>query len=235
MENKFASTEYPVRQKVLDKISKREITMRSRWYFILRGLLSLIVALIMFAISVFLISFVLYLFQISDLVHLPMAGSTGYYFFLILFPWFPVIFSIILVSLIGIPFRRYPFMHIWPFIYNVIVVVVLIGLASFIIQLTPLHNRLLLYTVSRQTPLLARFYNNYSRTNDERVITGELLSVKGNSLIVRTSSQKLVNLIITPETSVANKYAVNDQVLMLIQPVGQKTEVDYIKDLNNAK
>jgi hypothetical protein len=235
MENKSPSAEYPVHQKVLDKINKSEITMHSRWYFVFLGLFSLIAALVMFVLSVFLISFVLYLFQNSDLVHLPMAGTTGYYFFLILFPWFPVIFSVILVSLIGIPFRHYTFMHVWPFIYNVIVVVALIGLVSFIIQLTPLHHRLWLYTVSRQTPLLARFYNNYNRTDNERVLTGELLSAKGNNLIIRTNNQKLINLTITSSTDSANAYAVNDRVLVIVQSVGQKTEVDYIKDENLAR
>jgi hypothetical protein len=126
-------------------------------------------------------------------------------------------------------------MHVWPFIYNVILVVVLIGLGSFIIQLTPLHNRLWLYTASRQTPLLARFYDNYNRTDNEKVLTGKLLSIKGNNLIVRTDSQKLINLIVTSKTEIANTYAINDQVLVIVQPAGQKTEVDYIKDQSYAK
>lgn len=138
----------PKEEQILNKINSGEIKMRPKYFFVLRGIMIGLAAILFLLVAAFLISFIFYIIRPGA------ASAAGLRIFYSLFPW--VLLGIAILFLAGLAFllKQYPFVYRKPLILlplGIIAAVVLISIAA---QLASVHERL----ERRQIRGFERFY-----------------------------------------------------------------------------
>lgn len=116
---------------ILDKIKKKKIEPRSRLYFQLRLAITIIGAAVIYFISVWLISFIIFSRDIN---------ARPFFFH---FPWHLLIGGLILVLILELILRSFRFSYQRPSILIIIGLLVLVFLVSFFLERQTLFHRAL--------------------------------------------------------------------------------------------
>jgi hypothetical protein len=163
---------------VLEKVRSGKVLRRPRSGFVLRFAASCIVAALLFGVSVFVISFILFSLHESGEQFLIGYGFHGIAVFFTLFPWLSFVFGIVLLFVLewllrGFKFGyRIPLLHIFSALFAGSVVL------GFLINFTPLHSLLLSHALKDELPFVGSAYSHVLDHHDESgVFRGIVISV----------------------------------------------------------
>ena len=151
--------------------------MRPKFYFVLHGILIVAAAALLFLVSVFFVSFVLYVFHVNNGYLLPGFGSKGVHIFFIIFPWIPVAVALLLTVALGVVLRQYSFVYRQPLLYLPIGLIAVVTLVSVLVHITPFHSQLDRFSRQRGVPLFNNFYDSYHSPDHGKVTVGKVVSI----------------------------------------------------------
>lgn len=146
---------------ILKKIDSGELKKKPKWQFVLQARLVIIGVTVLFIAAIFLISFVYELLVFGRPVPELGIGSRGFGFYLLLFPWIPVLVALLLTAVLGLVLQQYTFIYRKPLVYLLIGIIVAIGLATFILHITSFHQRFSGFSTQHKFPMFRQFYGNY--------------------------------------------------------------------------
>jgi hypothetical protein len=120
--------EHRLRDSVLTRIRSDAVSMRPRFYFILRIALAIALALLVFLVSALVFNFVL--FHVGAHGRLPLVGfgAHGILLFLYLFPWPLVLVDVAFMLALWMLIRKSAFVYRNPGVYPLALLVVLVAL-----------------------------------------------------------------------------------------------------------
>src|SRR5258708_270145 len=129
---------------ILEKISKEEVVMRSKKYFILKALALAAVALAVLLLSLVICNFILFSIRLNSHDALLGFGPRGFLVFLQLFPWSYFALDILLILILEWLLRRFRFGYRRPVLYLLFGILVLTtSVGFFIARGTDIDDRLL--------------------------------------------------------------------------------------------
>ena len=105
------------RENVLTKIREKRVSMRPKLFFVLEGLLAGFVILVILAVTVALVSFILFGLRLNGHESLLGFGPRGVGSFLLLFPWPLLVLDALLVVFLERLLRRFKFGYRSPILY----------------------------------------------------------------------------------------------------------------------
>lgn len=149
-----------MKERILAKVQSGEVRMKPRSYFATQIFLSVVLSIIVFVLTVFIASFILFSTYEGGDAYLLGFGVYGILSFLELFPWTLIVLNIGLIIALEALLRRFPFVYRISLlrIFGVIVVAsVVIGWA---ITHTPLHDAILERSDRAGVPVLGRIYES---------------------------------------------------------------------------
>lgn len=151
-----------IKEKVLEKISANEVTMRSKNYFIFKAAALIALGIAVLTISVFVCDFILFSLRINGHYSLLGFGSRGMWMFITFFPWGLLFFDGVLVFLLERLLRQFRFGYRTPVLLLLFaLLIVILSIGFFIDRGTALNNQLLLRARGHQ--LIAPLDKYYER------------------------------------------------------------------------
>lgn len=174
-----------IKEKVLEKISANEVTMRSKSYFIFKAAALIALGIAVLTISVFVCDFILLSLRINGHYSLLGFGSRGLWMFITFFPWKLLFFDGILVFLLERLLRQFRFGYRTPVLLLLLgLLIVTISIGFFIDRGTALNDQLLLR--ARDHQLIAPFDEYYQRARhpslEEGICRCVIIGVNNDSI-----------------------------------------------------
>ena len=179
--------EKDIKQRVLDKITKGEVVMRPKIYFVAQVVLIASLASLAFILSIYATSFAFFSIHESGEQFLLGFGSQGIYVFFALFPWWIVLVILALVVLVEYLVRRFRFAYhssLFRIFGILFVCAILLGI---VIDFTPFHTFLLDRADRGELPLFGSIYESIRVPHrDQGVFRGvvDSISLQNNSFVI---------------------------------------------------
>jgi hypothetical protein len=152
------SPETDIGAKVLAEIRSRSVSMRSRLYFKCRmGLINALTVAIFF-LCLFTVSYIFFNIRNDTYQYLIAFGNEGGLTFTLLFPWFTLMFALVLLVVLEALLRRFTASYRVPALRLLLWTVIVVVAASSLIELTPLHSYLSARALGGDLPVLGPLY-----------------------------------------------------------------------------
>lgn len=189
-----------LKNKVLAKIKRGEVKMRPKYQFVLKSFLYFGGVVFAFVALVYLVSFALYLLRQTGTFYLPSFGWRGIFPFLSSFPWGLALLGLVLILILEILSRNYSFVYRKPFIYSILVVVLVIGTGSFLIDRTAFHPQLHDYFQKHRVPPFRHLYEFSEKKCCDNVYFGAVVEKNEEGLQLETKQGEILTIRINTRT-----------------------------------
>ncbi|PJE76134.1 hypothetical protein COV04_01225 [Candidatus Uhrbacteria bacterium CG10_big_fil_rev_8_21_14_0_10_48_11] len=187
-------------QRILDKITQGEVTMRPRWHFVLKsGLLLTGIALLVLTI-IFIVSLGFFVLHLSGVWFVPAFGWGGLGTFLRSLPWLLIGTALVFVGLLETLVSYYPFAYRRPLFFSAIGVVALVLVGGFFLAQTPIHRQLLLSAERGELPVGGDIYLGFGGQRFADVHRGVVTVVADEQFDMQTHNGGTIHVTVTPQT-----------------------------------
>jgi hypothetical protein len=173
---------------VLERIQSGSVRMHSRAFFILQGAAIAALALVVFALSALVVSYVIFGLRINGHEALLGFGLRGAGLFLLVLPWPLIALDALMVALLAWMLRRFRFGYRNPSLYlGAALLVCAVALGFGFDQTTHLHDRLLEATERDELPQIIETFYVDVRTatpTENGIYRGEVREVREDGIVI---------------------------------------------------
>lgn len=209
-----------IKDQILKKIESGEIHMKSKAYFVFRlGLLAVLIFLI-FIVSTFLLSLVIFSINTNGNLFLLGFGAKGFYDFLLALPWFLLIINIGLILFLDQLLKSFKFGYKSSIMYLFIVTFIFITILSTLINLTSFHGNIAQRAQDKNLPLGGNgFYEGMAPRPYSGTFKGTVLFIEENTFDIsytrtRGASLELAKVVAMPNIEVGEFLKIGDTVFV---------------------
>jgi hypothetical protein len=201
---------------VLEKINAGQIKMHPKVYFTLKVVLLAAVSVLTLIVSSILLSYIFFSMRVSGRLFLLGFGFEGVKIFLIFFPWFMLLFEIILIIVLDKLLKYFKFGYHYPFVYLAAGTLILTACTGYFINSTPLHKRLLFQAEHRNLPVVGSFYSHLRRPpRDGGMFRGTVKSISEKSFEIQTEDKEdIVKVNVYNNRNLNNFIKIGDKVFV---------------------
>jgi len=128
------------KEEILQAIREGTVSMRPRWYFIVRGFLAGLGLFIVFLVSLYFASLLLFVMRGYGIIETPGFGMRGWLELLLALPWLLIALSMIFLGLSYLLVKQYAFIYRQPLIYSFVFIVVLSIAGTCVIDVMGMHQ-----------------------------------------------------------------------------------------------
>lgn len=123
-----------LKQKIVDFLNKKDVVMKPKWYFVLKGILKVVSFFVVFLIVLYFISFITLVLREQNFFLLYGMGPGKLSYFINSLPWLIVSFALVGVLVLEVLVRKFSFSYRAPVFYSFIFVIFLVFLTSFLVN-----------------------------------------------------------------------------------------------------
>jgi len=174
-----------IQQKVLERIKSGKVRMHPRAYFVVQIIVTLAVAVLALALSVFVLSFIIFSIHGSGEQFLLGFGSRGVATFLMLFPWVMLIIDLAIIFLLEWLLQGFKLGYRISLLSVFLGVFILSALLAVIVDLTPIHQVLLGRADEGDLPIIGQLYESIRDSHEgQGIFRGTIVSIQGNEITI---------------------------------------------------
>jgi hypothetical protein len=174
-----------IQQKVFERLTRGNVTMRSRAYFVGRAALAILVMLVVLALSAYVLSFIMFSIHESGEQFLLGFGERGLTAFLKLFPWGTLIVDIALIFFLEWLLQSFKFGYRFSLVAVFWAVVLASMIIAALIGLTPIHNDFLEMADRGDLPVVGEMYESVRGSHEEQgVFRGTIVAIQGDTITI---------------------------------------------------
>ncbi len=224
LENMSDDKSKSLKESILDLIKSGEISMRPRWHFVLKAILTVLGMAILFLAILYLLSFIFFILRASGVWFAPEFGFRGIGIFLLSLPWLLIALSIAFVVLLEVLVRQYSFAYRKPLMYSLAGIIVFVMVASFAIARIGFHERISRFIEEEGVLALRPFYRDYFSPR-ENVHLGTISTTTESGFIIIGRDTELLEIVLTPETRFPGGIGFDqgDIIVVLGEKIGTST------------
>ncbi len=167
---------------VINTIKNSGAKMRSRRYFIAQAALVIVGAILLFLLILFVATFVIFALQENGGFFAINFGPVGWGIFLESLPWSLLLLSLALILVLWILLRRYEVVYHQPFLYTLLILIVVISLSFFFLSANAIHGGILHYVSRNQIPVVSGVYE-FETAPISDVYRGQVIMLATSSFI----------------------------------------------------
>jgi hypothetical protein len=172
--------------RVLEKIEQGKVHMQPKVFFILRMFALAFAAFVIFVLSAFIASFVLFSIHESGELFLLGFGWRGVFMFLLFFPW--VFFALDLLAIIALRALMQNFRMFYRLSFTTVLGVIILASTALalLINLTPLHTTLRNQASHEGVPFVGHFYTGIRVPHEKNgEFRGFITSIEGRTFMLK--------------------------------------------------
>jgi hypothetical protein len=182
---------------VVDTIKSREIKMRSHAYFATRAVFVILAAILLFLLIVFVATFIVFALQQNGGFYATNFGPAGWEIFLFSLPWSFLLLSIALILILWLLLRRYALIYHQPFIYTLLILIVVIALTCFFLSAASIHGGIYRYISKNPIPVVTGVYE-FETAPLSGVYRGQVIVLATSSFILENAFGQTSTVIVVP-------------------------------------
>lgn len=190
-------------EQIFESIKSGNVTMRPRWYFILRDAIGMVAIVIVLLIAVYLASFTIFVLHESGAWFVPVFGLAGWYALFNALPLILILFSAVFVVILAWLVKRYQFGYQWPLLYSFLGAIFLIAAVSFLFIQSSFYNELFAATGSQGLPLIGGYYPGVGVLEPNDIHRGTILLTGSNGFVLRDNVGNVLNIFVSTSTNMA--------------------------------
>ncbi len=216
-----------LKERLLNKIQNQEVRMVPRWQETLKALLWGFTAVLIGLISVYLLSFIFFIFYRSGIALAPFYGWHGVLIFLSSSPWLLIgVLGLFLLTLYVLV-THYSFSYQKPLLYTIIALVCGVIVLSTVVQGAQIHQKIELFSEHRPIAGLAPLYKGIENRRPEGVLVGVITSFEDEYITVQTLEGKEFFVTLIPQTKYLPEELKNGSLVIVIGERTGDTVVAY--------
>ena len=197
---KKGNKENSIAEKVVSKIERGELKMRSRAYFIAKLLLVVGLLVLFFLLLLYFGSLIVFVLRINDILLFHGIGFYATRNILLSFPWYLVFLIFTLILLISVIGRKFKFVYRSPFIISLVAILIMVVVSSFLIEKSSLHYSFFRLAEKEKLPVVGKMYRNLGNINIDDAYFGVILEKQNDFWTMELDSGKEVKLKVTEKT-----------------------------------
>lgn len=222
-----------IKNVVLEKILQGDVTAHSKTYFFLKNTLLVSAIIITSLFLFFVVSFIIFTLQESELWYLPMFGFRGVQVLLGNFPWVLTLIVLFFIGILEILVSRYGFAYRRPLLYSALAVIFIVISTSFLVRLTPLHDAIYSRIEKGGMPMARPLYDEYAKPKTKDFYPGTVIEITGSGFTIERPDKTLLQVNVTDRTKMAPGFRIYPGGRLLI--IGkQKNNIVEAEAVENA-
>ncbi len=190
---------------VMQKISRGELTMRPRWYFALLSALATAALFLLALWLVYLESFIIFLVQGTGLAYVPSFGVHGVLVFLYSLPWLLVFLTVGFLGLTHWFLQRYAFCYTRPVMFSIIGLIGFSMLGAFLLARSELHYAAMERATDRGLPIFGVVYKEYGLVPQKAVHVGTIRATTSSGFILESRTGDVYQILVQSHTRVPHE------------------------------
>lgn len=206
-----------ITDKVLEKIDRGEVKMRSRKYFVLRSVVIGLSIIVMVLFTLYLLSFIAFALRINGVWLAPGFGLPGLGIFFGSLPWILIGVSLVLLVTIEILVKRLSFAWRRPMAYSLMGIILLALFGSFFLDKTGMHSALFVRAREGHLPIAGSFYREHGAPRFRGIHPGIVKEMTENGFLLETRREEIIIVIISEKTKISTEVGmvrVEDMVIV---------------------
>jgi hypothetical protein len=182
---------------VINTIKSSGTKMRSRAYFVTRAVLVIVAAALLFLLVLFVATFIVFALQQNGGFFATNFGPGGWSVFFFSLPWSLLLLSIVLLLILWILLRRYSFIYHQPFLYTLLILVVVVSLVCFFLSAGSIHGGILRYVSRNPVPVVTGVYE-FDTAPMSGIYRGQVAILATSSFILEDVLGQTSTVIVVP-------------------------------------
>jgi hypothetical protein len=214
---------------IINTIKSGETKMHSRAYFMARATLVLLAAVLLFLLILFVATFIVFALQENGGFFATNFGPVGWGAFLASLPWTLLLLSLALVLILWILLRRYSVVYHQPFLYILLLLIVVVSLLCLFISAGSIHGGIYRYVSRNPIPVVSGVYE-FETAPAGGVYRGQVVTLSTSSFVLENILGQTSTVLITPVGIDPGDYVIvfgHGVATATIQASGVETIVDY--------
>jgi hypothetical protein len=185
---------------VIKTIKSGEAKMHSRAYFAVQATLAVIGAVVLFFLILFFATFIIFALQQNGGIFATNFGPGGWGVFLQSLPWTLLLLSFVLVLILWILLRRYSVVYHQPFLYVLLILIVVISLTCIFVSAGAIHGGIYRYVSRNQIPVMTGVYE-FETAPMSGIYRGQVIVLATSSFIIGNTLGQTSTVFVAPAAS----------------------------------
>lgn len=201
---------------IIQKIKNGDVGMIPRWRFVLQSSLMLAGLVVVALVTIYLASFLVFVFHKTGIWATPFFGMEGVFFLVVSSPWILILSVLTFLTLLYMLVTQYAFSYQKPLVYSLVTVVLMVvGISSYI-QHIALHDRIGAYVERRNVPGAAPLYRSVADGKPKEILFGTIVAMNDGGFTLRTDRGEELMIVVTARTkqSPRHVYVEGDPVMV---------------------
>lgn len=170
MTDKHEKPENTVSENVLQRIADERISMHSKYYFVAKSGLWILGTIVLFGLTLYLLSFIEFVYRTNGLSSLPSLGSKGWLVLLTSLPWLLIVGMLGIFVILQVLSTRFSLVYKRPLVHTTLASVVILVAGTTLIAHSTLHEQVLRVSHDRGLPIAGPLYRSYTADRSDRHI-----------------------------------------------------------------
>lgn len=218
-----------VRSEVLHKIHRDEVKQRSRSYHVLKTIVIVVGILFVFLLSVFIISFVVFLVRVNGATILPSFGIRGIGLFFASLPWLLILLAVAFIFCIELLSRRFSVSYKRPLLYTILGIVFVVAVLGFVFGRIGIHERLSSVSQKHDIPFAGEMYKKPGMKHPRGSVIGTVLERIDNGFLIETQKGETLEVHVSSKThsphgDVFESFTQGDKIIIMGKRDGDTIE-----------
>lgn len=171
-----------IKEEILQKIKSGQVSMRPKYYFIIKVIALAFTTFVTFILSAVIVSYVIFSIKASGQTNLLAFGPRGLYHFLLALPWVILVVDLILIAFLDWLLKSFRFGYNSSVMFIFVVTMVSITVLATLINYTSFHRSLLFRAENKHLPVAGGFYVGLRMSHgNQGMFRGEVVSIISTS------------------------------------------------------
>lgn len=198
MENK--NEQKTIKESILATIKSGQVKMRPRWHFILKAILAILGAIIIFLTVLYLASFIIFILRQTGVLFMPAFGMEGWFAFFSHLPVFLIILLAVFIIVLELLVRHYAFAYRRPLFYSALGIFTLIVVGGLAVANTSLHGDLSKRAEKDNEFLAGKLYREYEAQIFRDVHRGRIMQITQRGFLMNNQRKEALTITVTRKT-----------------------------------
>lgn len=220
-----------IKGNIIAKIQSGETTMRPRWHFVLKAILTVAsISFVAFAL-VYIASFLFFVLIQTGTLFMPAFGMRGIVTFLIATPWALVVLALICVFALELLVRHYSVGYRNPLLYTIAGILLFVFLGTLAVANTTMHQRFMQSAEEGALPVIGTVYRSFGAQEFEDMYIGTVEEITDEGFVITTRRGESKAVIVSEETRIQRHahIEVQDEVIILGEEAAGEIEAAGVR------
>lgn len=189
-----------IKENILATIKSGQVKMTPRWHFVLKAVLAVLGAVIIFLTVLYLASFIIFVLRQTGVLLVPAFGWPGWLAFFTHLPLFLIFLVIIFIIVLELLVRHYAFAYRRPLLYSALGIFILAVAGAVALANSSFHGGMSKYADDNKDTVVGRFYVQYARPTFIDVHRGMIINMINNGFMMKDRRQEVITIVVTRQT-----------------------------------